>query len=87
MRTIIRGELVASLREREKLWPDRAEGLRDVANDYRKLAYAVAQGRKPLAPAEETEKPFGARNRFPHPVASPDGGRFLGSLGCLLFQL
>jgi tetratricopeptide (TPR) repeat protein len=51
-----RGELVASLREREKLWPDRAEQLRGVAKDYRKLANAIAEGGKPLSPAEEAER-------------------------------
>jgi tetratricopeptide (TPR) repeat protein len=42
--------------EHEKLWPQDAERLREVASDLRKLAEAVGKGRPTLTPAEQAER-------------------------------
>jgi len=39
----------------ERLWPEDAERLREVAEDWRKLAAAIGQGRPELTPAEQVE--------------------------------
>jgi hypothetical protein len=49
-------EVLASLLEREKLWPQDAARLRLIAADLRKLAAEVGEGRKELSPQERRQK-------------------------------
>ena len=51
-----RAGAAVALLEREKLWPDDAEELMEVARDFQALADAVGQGREPLSPEEEAER-------------------------------
>jgi tetratricopeptide (TPR) repeat protein len=53
-----RATVADALREREKLWPDNADELREVSDDFRKLADAVSQGREQLLPEEEAERQY-----------------------------
>ncbi len=51
-----RAGAAAALLEREKLWPNDAEQLRKVADDFRQLAEDVSKGREQLSPAEQAER-------------------------------
>jgi tetratricopeptide (TPR) repeat protein len=51
-----RPEAAACLRERERLWPDNADGLRGVARGFRGLAGDVGRGRAALSASEQEEQ-------------------------------
>jgi tetratricopeptide (TPR) repeat protein len=67
------------LREILKLWPQDAERLREVSQEYEKLAAAVGQGRAVLSPAEQAERQHyleqGARLAREAAAATPGPGR------------
>jgi hypothetical protein len=51
-----RAEVVAALREQEKLWPEEPGRLLEMSRNYAKLAAAVGQGREKLSREEQTER-------------------------------
>ena len=74
-----RAEAAAAIREREKLWPDDAEKLREVARDFQVLAEALSGSRGPLSPEEQAEQHEYIRESDRAKRAADDAARRVGN--------